>query len=80
MSENIVSIFQGETDWKVIAIDASDPMAKKLSDISDVDVHMPGLLKETVHWFRVYKVSVLRVEIEYGLYFNDFKQQFYLPY
>jgi inorganic pyrophosphatase len=50
-------VFLGETDWKVLAIDASDPMAKKLSDVSDVDVHIPGLIKATVQWFRVYKVT-----------------------
>ena len=48
----------GETDWKVIAIDVTDPLAKKLTDISDVEVHMPGLLKATVNWFRVYKVGL----------------------
>jgi len=42
----------------VITIDANDPLAKKLTDISDVEVHMPGLLKATVNWFRVYKVRL----------------------
>ena len=41
----------------MIAIDIADPLAKKLTDISDVEVHMPGLLKATVNWFRVYMVK-----------------------
>jgi inorganic pyrophosphatase len=36
-------LYTGETDWKVIAIDANDPLSKKLSDISDVEHHMPGI-------------------------------------
>ncbi len=37
-------IDDGELDWKVIAIDASDPLAAKLNDVADVDVHCPGVL------------------------------------
>lgn len=47
---------EGETDWKVIAIDTRDPLAEKMNDINDVEEHMPGLLKATVDWFRDYKV------------------------
>ena len=50
-------IDEGQTDWKIIAIDNTDPMARKLSDISDIDVYMPGLIKTTLDWFRLYKVS-----------------------
>ena len=32
-------------------------MANKMSDISDVDVYMPDLLKTTVQWLTNYKVS-----------------------
>ena len=53
----LAMIDEGETDWKVLAIDVNDPIADKISDISDVEEHMPGLIKATVHWFRVYKVS-----------------------
>ncbi|CAH8669308.1 unnamed protein product [Heterobilharzia americana] len=41
----LAMIDEGETDWKVIVINVSDPMAEKLNDIQDVDTHMPGLLK-----------------------------------
>jgi len=35
----------GETDWKVIAIDVSDPLAAVINDIEDIDAHMPGFLR-----------------------------------
>ena len=38
-------IDEGETDWKVIAIDVTDPLAENLNDIHDVDKIMPGFLK-----------------------------------
>ncbi|XP_014679297.1 PREDICTED: inorganic pyrophosphatase-like [Priapulus caudatus] len=49
-------IDEGETDWKVICIDVTDPLAKDLNDITDVEKHMPGFLNATVEWFRVYKI------------------------
>ena len=33
---------EGETDWKLIAIDVNDPLAPQLSDINDVEKLMPG--------------------------------------
>ncbi|KAL6950962.1 Inorganic pyrophosphatase [Hanseniaspora vineae] len=47
---------EGETDWKVIVIDVTDPLASKLNDIEDVEKHMPGLLRATNEWFRIYKI------------------------
>ena len=52
----IAMIDEGQTDWKVISIDINDPLASKLSDVSDVDIYMPLLLKNTVEWLRNYKV------------------------
>jgi len=49
-------IDEGETDWKVIAIDVTDPLAENLNDIHDVDKIMPGFLKATVEWFKIYKM------------------------
>ena len=40
-------IDEGETDWKVICIDVTDPLAENLNDIHDVDKVMPGFLKVT---------------------------------
>lgn len=47
---------EGETDWKVIAIDVRDPLAAEMHDVADVERLMPGLLKETIDWFKYYKV------------------------
>ncbi|XP_046380323.2 inorganic pyrophosphatase-like [Haliotis rufescens] len=49
-------IDEGETDWKVIAIDVTDPLAAQLNDIGDVEEKMPGFLKATYEWFKYYKV------------------------
>lgn len=49
-------IDEGETDWKVIAIDVNDPAASQLNDIGDVDKVFPGLMKATVEWFKIYKM------------------------
>ena len=49
-------IDEGETDWKVIAIDTSDPLACQLEDVADVETLMPGLLKATHEWFKIYKI------------------------
>ena len=35
-------IDEGETDWKLIAIDVRDPLAAHLNDIDDVEKRMPG--------------------------------------
>ncbi|XP_053603782.1 uncharacterized protein Nurf-38 [Plodia interpunctella] len=47
---------EGETDWKLIAIDARDPNAADVNDVADVEKLFPGLLRATVEWFRLYKV------------------------
>ncbi|CAO3664561.1 unnamed protein product [Umbelopsis vinacea] len=47
---------EGETDWKIIAVDIKDPLADKLSDIGDVQKYLPGLLEATHQWFRIYKI------------------------
>ncbi|KAI0489623.1 inorganic pyrophosphatase [Xylaria cf. heliscus] len=45
-----------ETDWKVIVVDVKDPLAPKLNDVEDVERHLPGLLRATNEWFRIYKI------------------------
>ncbi|KAL4705277.1 hypothetical protein ACJJTC_009385, partial [Scirpophaga incertulas] len=52
----LAMIDEGETDWKLIAIDTNDPLAAQLNDVGDVDAVLPGLLRATVEWFRLYKV------------------------
>ncbi|XP_046864048.1 inorganic pyrophosphatase-like [Xenia sp. Carnegie-2017] len=55
-------IDEGETDWKVLAIDVNDPLSSKMNDISDVETHMPGLLKATHEWLKIYKVPAGKPE------------------
>lgn len=52
----LAMIDEGETDWKIIAIDVNDPLAKDMNDIEDVEKKMPGFLKATEEWFRIYKI------------------------
>ena len=47
---------EGETDWKIIVVDVNDPLAPKLNDIEDVERHLPGLLRASNEWFRIYKI------------------------
>ena len=37
-------------------IDVNDPIAPKLNDIEDVEKHLPGLIRATNEWFRIYKI------------------------
>lgn len=46
-------IDEGETDWKILAIDVKDPLADQVNDIADIEKHFPGLLRATVEWFKV---------------------------
>ncbi|KAK3386451.1 inorganic pyrophosphatase [Podospora didyma] len=57
----------GETDWKVMVIDVTDPLAENLHDIGDVEKHLPGLLDATRDWFRIYKVPDGDLPNEYAL-------------
>ena len=40
----LAMVDDGELDWKVITIAASDPLASKLNDVSDVDEHCPHVI------------------------------------
>jgi inorganic pyrophosphatase len=48
----LAMIDDGELDWKVIAICASDPLAENMHDITDVPVAVQAGIRE---WFRWYK-------------------------
>jgi inorganic pyrophosphatase len=45
----------GELDWKVIAINAADPLADQINNIDDVDKMYPGTVSGIREWFRWYK-------------------------
>lgn len=47
---------EGEMDWKLLAIDERDELAAELSGPADLERLMPGLLRASVEWFRLYKV------------------------
>ncbi|XP_069466611.1 inorganic pyrophosphatase [Ambystoma mexicanum] len=49
-------IDEGETDWKIIAINVEDPEADHYNDIEDVRRLKPHFLESTVDWFQKYKV------------------------
>jgi inorganic pyrophosphatase len=48
----LAMIDEGELDWKIIAVSASDPMAAKMNDIGDVPKEVIDGIRE---WFRWYK-------------------------
>ena len=59
-------IDDGELDWKVIVIDVSDPLAKKINNLKDVETHLPGLLNHTREWFRNYKIPQGKPQNEFA--------------
>merc|ERR1719353_970683 len=48
-------IDDGELDWKVIAIAASDEFADKINDVDDIEEFYPGTVSGIREWFRWYK-------------------------
>eukprot|EP00271_Cylindrocystis_brebissonii_P010840 TRINITY_DN2725_c0_g1_i1.p1 TRINITY_DN2725_c0_g1~~TRINITY_DN2725_c0_g1_i1.p1 ORF type:complete len:776 (-),score=87.14 TRINITY_DN2725_c0_g1_i1:1501-3828(-) len=42
----------GELTWTVMAIDASDPMARELQGVEDVNKWLPGLVGQVHEWLR----------------------------
>lgn len=59
-------IDEGETDWKIIAIDVNDPLANSLNDIEDVEKEMPGFIRATNEWFRIYKIPTGKPENQFA--------------
>eukprot|EP01094_Clydonella_sp_ATCC50884_P010748 TRINITY_DN20589_c0_g1_i1.p1 TRINITY_DN20589_c0_g1~~TRINITY_DN20589_c0_g1_i1.p1 ORF type:complete len:448 (+),score=175.70 TRINITY_DN20589_c0_g1_i1:50-1345(+) len=52
----IALIDEGETDWKVIVIDVTDPLAAQMNDMDDVNRLMPGFSFTIYEWLRTYKM------------------------
>ncbi|KAI6656679.1 Inorganic pyrophosphatase-like [Oopsacas minuta] len=63
----LAMIDEGETDWKIIACDVTDPLAAELNDIDDVNKLMPGLLNHTYRWFQIYKIPTGKPPSQFGL-------------
>jgi inorganic pyrophosphatase len=60
-------IDDNETDWKVICIQTSDPLAQILDDVDDVEKHIPGAISCIREWFRMYKTATGNEPNTYGL-------------
>jgi len=45
----------GELDWKVVAIDASSPLAPAIVDVPSLEAALPGELDRVISWFSTYK-------------------------
>ncbi|KAM4708223.1 inorganic pyrophosphatase 2, mitochondrial [Discoglossus pictus] len=59
-------IDEGEMDWKIIAINITDPEADKFNDLEDVKKYKPGYLEATVEWLKSYKVPDGKPENQFG--------------
>jgi inorganic pyrophosphatase len=51
----LAMIDEGELDWKVVGIAASDPRSTLVNDVEDMEAHFPGQLDAIREWFRTYK-------------------------
>ncbi|XP_059803266.1 inorganic pyrophosphatase-like [Hypanus sabinus] len=70
----LAMIDEGETDWKIIAINTEDADADKFNNIDDVRRLKPGYLEATVDWFKRYKVPDGKPENQFA--FNgEFKDK-----
>ena len=52
----LAMIDDGETDWKVVAIRADDPLAERINSLDDAERHLPGKIAQITDWFRTYKM------------------------
>ncbi|XP_067909405.1 inorganic pyrophosphatase-like [Heterodontus francisci] len=67
-------IDEGETDWKIIAINIDDPEASSFKNIDDVRRLKPGYLEASVDWFRQYKVPDGKPENQFA-FNSEFKDK-----
>ncbi|CAM9203488.1 unnamed protein product, partial [Phaeothamnion confervicola] len=63
----LAMIDEGETDWKVLAIDANDRWAPDLNDVDDVERLLPGVVDSVREWFRTYKIPDGKPPNEFAL-------------
>ncbi|XP_033871800.1 inorganic pyrophosphatase-like isoform X1 [Acipenser ruthenus] len=72
----LAMIDEGETDWKIIAIDVQDKDAPNINSLDDVRKLKPGYLESTVNWLKRYKVPYGKPENQFA--FNgEFKDKDY---
>jgi inorganic pyrophosphatase len=53
----LAMVDDGETDWKVVAINTEDPLAHLIHSLSDVERLQPGVLSSFREWMRLYKTT-----------------------
>lgn len=46
-------IDEGETDHKIIALRVSDPRARNIDDMKDLEKHIPGLTARLIDWLKM---------------------------
>mmetsp|Transcript_102186 Transcript_102186/g.125004 ORF Transcript_102186/g.125004 Transcript_102186/m.125004 type:complete len:548 (-) Transcript_102186:20-1663(-) len=56
-----------ETDWKILAINISDPLANLMNDVHDCEKQMPGAVHAIREYLRIYKVVTGKAENRYAL-------------
>jgi inorganic pyrophosphatase len=56
----------GELDWKVLCINAEDPLASKLQDVNDIERECPGVVSGVREWFRWYKTPTGKPLNQFG--------------
>ena len=56
----------GETDWKVIVMNAGEAAARQIRGLEDLQLAAPGLADSIYKFFRYYKVPAGKPENEFA--------------
>ena len=56
----------GETDWKVLALNALEAAEKNVETMEDMMFEYPGLLQSVRKFFRIYKVPAGKAENKFA--------------
>jgi len=56
----------GETDWKVVVLQAADPSADNINSLRDLKKVSPGKLEKIIKWFKMYKTAEGNGENKYA--------------
>jgi inorganic pyrophosphatase len=62
----LAMIDEGEIDFKILGIAASDPLSEQMHDIDDLERVMPGKVDSVREWFRMYKTAEGKGENSYA--------------
>jgi len=62
----LAMIDDGEMDWKVLCVNAEDPLAEELHSADDLESALPGVVDAVREWFRTYKVPEGKGENRFG--------------